>query len=70
MFELLYRRDEIEKMVSELSGADRIAFDTEFIRENTFFPKVELIQIATRDRTWLVDAQKAKMQDLEPLLRV
>ena len=70
MLSLLYRREEIEQLVSELSGADRIAFDTEFIRENTFYPKVELIQVATRDRTWLVDAQKAKIQDLEPLLRV
>lgn len=34
-----------------------IAFDTEFIRESTFYPKLEILQIATREEAWLVDVQ-------------
>lgn len=37
-----------------------IAFDTEFIRENTFYPIVEIIQVATEEESWLVDAQAFK----------
>jgi ribonuclease D len=43
-----------------LRRADIIAFDTEFIRETTFFPIVEIIQVATAEESWLVDAQAFK----------
>lgn len=35
--------------------AGRIAFDTEFIRTDTFYPKLGLIQICDGDSVWLVD---------------
>jgi ribonuclease D len=50
--------------ISELAGLLKdqkiIAFDTEFIRENTFFPIVEIIQVATDNDSWLVDAHAFK----------
>src|SRR5690606_40157152 len=33
----------------------RIAFDTEFIRTDTFHPKLGLIQLCDGDTVWLVD---------------
>jgi len=44
-------------LAEELSKHEIIAFDTEFIRETTFYPIVEIIQVATSDESWLVDAQ-------------
>lgn len=53
---LLKTREEIEELVAELRRHDMVAFDTEFIRETTFFPQLALIQVGTAERTWLVDA--------------
>jgi ribonuclease D len=52
-----------------------VAFDTEFIRESTFFPQIEILQVATRQESWLVDARAFKkkggnFEDLRPLLAV
>ncbi len=57
---MLSKLDEIQQLADELKKHKIIAFDTEFIRESTFFPIVEVIQVATRDKTWLVDAQVFK----------
>lgn len=64
---------EIEALAAELSKHSIIAFDTEFIRENTFYPSVELIQVATREQSWLVDTQAFRGKNapaLRPLLDV
>jgi ribonuclease D len=50
----------ISDLAAALKGQKIIAFDTEFIRENTFFPIVEIIQIATETDSWLVDAHAFK----------
>jgi ribonuclease D len=65
--------EEIATLAHELSRHSIIAFDTEFIRENTFFPSVELIQVATRERSWLIDTQAFRgksAEGLRPLLDV
>jgi ribonuclease D len=64
---------EIVELAAALSRHEIISFDTEFIRENTFYPSVELIQVATRDESWLVDAQAFRgknAEGLRPLLDV
>jgi len=67
---------QILELVAELKNHSVIALDTEFIRENTFFPTVELIQVATRSGSWLIDAQAFRKRgaqgrtDLEPFLAV
>jgi ribonuclease D len=57
---LLSTAGEITELANALKGHPIIAFDTEFIRESTFFPIVEIIQIATETESWLVDAQAFK----------
>jgi ribonuclease D len=57
---LLSSAEEIQALAEALRKRDIIAFDTEFIRENTFYPVVEIIQIATDDESWLVDAAAFK----------
>ncbi len=54
--EPLTQAREIQALSEELARHDIIALDTEFIRETTFFPTVELIQVATRSQSWLIDA--------------
>src|SRR5690348_844456 len=58
--ELLSTADEIADLAAKLQSQSIIAFDTEFIRETTFFPIVEIIQVATETDSWLVDAQAFK----------
>ncbi|MBN22841.1 MAG: hypothetical protein CL678_16260 [Bdellovibrionaceae bacterium] len=53
--------EELLQLVDQLKAHKRIAFDTEFIRESTFFPTLELIQVATRDESWIVDVQAFKV---------
>lgn len=69
---LMHTKAQIEELVTHLRKEKVIAFDTEFIRENTFYPQVEIIQVATRENTWLVDA-RAFWKDhdgIRPLLDV
>lgn len=53
---LISTAQEISDLASKLEKCEIIAFDTEFIRENTFYPIVEIIQVATSEESWLVDA--------------
>jgi ribonuclease D len=74
--EPLTQANEIAALAAELAGHAMIALDTEFIRETTFFPTVELIQVATRSRSWLIDAAafrkrgKQGREELRPFLDV
>lgn len=67
---------QIQELAGTLKAHSIIALDTEFIRENTFFPTVELIQVATRDQSWLIDAQAFRKRgsqgktELEPFLAI
>ncbi len=47
----------IEQLANQLQTDPVIAIDTEFIREKTFFPTLELIQVANREDSWLIDAR-------------
>lgn len=75
--EPLTRPDQITQLAETLKNTDIIAFDTEFIRESTFFPVLEIIQVATEQESWLVDARAfmsqgkdRARQDLKPLLEI
>src|SRR6188472_3959070 len=57
---LLSTAEEMIELAKALENQEIIVFDTEFIRESTFFPIVEIIQIATETESWLVDAHAFK----------
>ena len=73
---LISTAKEIQVLAKKLSKAKEIAFDTEFIRESTFYPKLEILQIATLEESWIVDVQafvdrgKIKKKELKPLIDV
>lgn len=45
----------LEECCTHLSSCSAFGFDTEFIGENTFHPRLCLVQIATADRLYVVD---------------
>jgi len=66
---------DLQALAKKLSKAKEIAFDTEFIRESTFYPKLEILQIATEDEAWLIDMhafqEKGRSKaELKPLVDV
>src|SRR6478672_6190903 len=64
---LITKSDELKTLVDRLSKHPFIAVDTEFMRENTYWPDLCLIQVASIDEAAAVDP-KAPDIDLKPLL--
>lgn len=58
---LISRPEEVADIARQLANVDRFAFDTEFIRESTFYPQLEILQIGAhigpnnQIQTWLID---------------
>lgn len=71
---LLSTPDQIQQVADQLTNESIIAFDTEFIREKTFYPALEIIQFATLDEVWLIDCQpfrnQSSFEDISPILDV
>jgi ribonuclease D len=63
---LITRTDELAEACAKLSTASFIAVDTEFMREQTFWPKLCLVQIAANGAEVLIDSQAPGL-DLGPL---
>lgn len=47
---------ELGELCRRLADAPRIAFDTEFVSEDTYRPELCLIQVAAGDGLWVIDA--------------
>lgn len=60
---LVESSEEIMEISKKIRLHSIIAIDTEFIRESTFFPQLEILQVATRDESWLVDLQAFRTSD-------
>ena len=67
---LIQKRFDVNELAARLSNCSTIAFDTEFIREKTYFPQLSLIQVADCDDAWLIDPVALDSKDLKPLLEV
>src|SRR5688572_17214223 len=63
---LITKTDELSQLVDRLSKHPFIAVDTEFMRENTYWPDLCLIQVASTEEAAAIDP-KAEI-DLKPLL--
>ena len=64
---LIDRSDDLAALVARLATHDFVAVDTEFMRENTYWPELCLIQIASVDEAAAIDPM-ADGIDLQPLL--
>lgn len=61
---------EVAEVAARLAAREVIAFDTEFLRERTFYPQLGLIQVADREDSWLFDPLALGPEELKPLLDV
>lgn len=57
-------QDELFALLDEIDEADTIALDTEFIKRDTFFPILALLQINTGNAIYLIDAPKLYLEEL------
>ena len=64
---LINSTDDLAALVSRMKSHDFVAVDTEFMRENTYWPDLCLLQIASPDEAAAIDP-KADGLDMEPLL--
>lgn len=53
--EIIARPDQVAGCCEHLAGAPQIGFDTEFVGELTYHPRLCLIQVATAERLFLID---------------
>ncbi len=60
--------NELEQLCQRLSTAELIGIDTEFVSEDTFYPDLCLIQIATDDELAVVDT--SAIDDLKPFWKM
>src|SRR6187551_3980695 len=64
---LITRSEDLAPLVERLSKQPFVAVDTEFMRENSYWPDLCLIQIASTEEAAAIDP-KAEGIDLSPLL--
>ncbi len=57
---------DLKNFCRELADAPLIAFDTEFVSEDTHRPQLCLVQVAAGDRLAVIDPQKIEHQNLNP----
>ncbi len=68
--ELVASPNQLEALARRLAQEPLIAFDTEFLWERTYSPRLGLIQVAGPDAVWLVDPLALSRPQMEPLLEV
>ncbi len=64
---LIAEQAELEAFCADLAGADFLAVDTEFMRDNSYWPRLCLLQIAGPKRAAAIDCLAAGL-DLAPAL--
>jgi len=64
---LITDSESLKSLCERLSRSDFVAVDTEFMRENTYWPDLCLIQIGNEEEAAAIDP-KAEDLDMEPLL--
>ncbi|WP_324807754.1 ribonuclease D [Sphingomonas sp. LY29] len=64
---LITTSDALAALIQRMSAHDFVAVDTEFMRENTYWPELCLLQIATPDEAAAIDPMATDL-DLTPLL--
>jgi ribonuclease D len=66
---LITESESLEKLCERLARSEFVAVDTEFMRENTYWPELCLIQVANSEEAAAIDP-KADGIDLTPLLNL
>ena len=67
-FEWISNQQDFERVVDKASKAQRVALDTEFHRERTYWPSVALVQIRVGGETFLVDPTEVDLSSFASVL--
>ncbi len=62
--------EDLARLAQALASQDLIAFDTEFLWERTYSPRLGLIQVADSASTWIIDPLAIPPKEMEPLVEV
>lgn len=60
--------DDLDKLLDKMESIDVVALDTEFIKRDSYFPRLALIQVNTGDAIYLLDAPKLELYDFWQVL--
>lgn len=55
---------QLDEVIDALEGCGRVALDTEFIKRDTYYPRLALVQLNTGDHIYLVDAPQLQLSEL------
>lgn len=67
---LIETADALQLAAAQMQTATVLALDTEFVRTDTFYPQLGLVQLAIEGHSWLVDPLAMSQRDLDPLVAV
>ncbi|MGO1966782.1 MAG: ribonuclease D, partial [Moraxellaceae bacterium] len=54
----------LAEVIDALATCGRVALDTEFIKRDTYYPRLALVQINTGDSIYLLDAPQLQLDEL------
>ena len=66
--QLVTTKEELDEALAHVRAAGTFAYDTEFIGEESYWPRICLVQLATTERVILVDA--VAVPDLAPIFEL
>lgn len=61
---LINNQSGLQEIMSKISTAKTIAFDTEFLRRDTYYAKLALLQIALEENIYIIDTTLVDIKDL------
>jgi ribonuclease D len=67
-YQLIESTAALDEMLQREAGAKAVMVDTEFMRQDTFYPQAALIQLYFSDTAWLIDP--LAVEDMTPLGRL
>lgn len=66
--EIVVDLDALASLVEHIRGVGSFAYDTEFIGEETFYPRICLVQVATSERLALIDP--TAFENIDPIFEL
>ena len=58
------KQSELAEVIDALATCGRVALDTEFIKRDTYYPRLALVQLNTGDHVYLLDAPQLQLAEL------
>ncbi|WP_413519930.1 ribonuclease D [Psychrobacter glacincola] len=62
-------QSQLSEVITALATCGRVALDTEFIKRDTYYPRLALVQLNIGDHIYLLDAPQLQLEDFWEALR-